>query len=105
VTIQTDRCCDACYNSHGGCIEHGSCLCHAGEHHHLTFSDAARAAKAFDALRSGAPWADPYSACVAQNGFLTARYPEGAEMERAILSVDRFDGTVIRLTLGVWVTA
>lgn len=99
----SDRCCDACYNSHGGCIEHGSCLCHAGTSCRLFFGDAGRTAAALDAIRSGASWAHPHSACTFADHLLTARYPEGATMERAVLGSVRDGECGIMLTLGVWV--
>lgn len=104
MTIQTDRCCDACYNSHGDCIEHGSCLCHAGDTAYLMLGASALGASAIETIRSGAAWSDPDSACSIKGGLLTVRYPEGTERARAVLEA-KPAWLGIDLTLGAWVPA
>ena len=98
----TSRCCDGCYNSHGDCLEHGTCLCHAGDSAYLMFGASALALTAINAIRSGATWSDTDSACTIKDGLLTVRYPEGTTRVRAVLNVEQA-WLGISMTLGAWV--
>lgn len=95
----SERCCDDCHNSHGDCIERGSCLCHAGVTGRLFFGSQLEAADAGNAIRTGKPYKARGAACRFEGGSMATFYPEGAETMRAVMRVE-VTGTVVEVEFG-----
>lgn len=87
---QTSPCCDDCYDSHGDCVERGTCLCHraydAPEVTHVFCLNARAAAELCAAVRLGA--ADLTPAVRVVGPALETRYPDGRTRARRVDGVD-----------------
>lgn len=96
-------CCDDCYNSHGDCLERGTCLCHeaydSDEVSYVWCKSRVAADHLASEIRSGSARLE--SAVTVCGGALRTRYPDGRVRERRVVDACVITlGHVVLIRLG-----